>query len=178
MALRALPEIGEERDCFSNSARISGSTALVSCFVIGFWIRSKRTVFHELGHSERKTQRHNSEENHGVFEKRNRRDCHPSLAPEQGSGWRERIKKETKHTHSSLLKKPPPSKYSSLNPHIATTTSGRCIRINSEIKLLRATIFPRVTPERLPDTKHFAVRRDVDAVRRKDVLCGADVEEV
>ena len=94
MAPLAAPDTGEARDCFSNSARISGSTVdrlvweLPRDIYIYIYIyiipkipkKRKRTILHQLGHPKSKPQGDQREQNHRVLEKSQGGDYNQSNA--------------------------------------------------------------------------------------------------
>ena len=67
MAFRVAPDIGEERDCFSNSARISGSTGKSVSISDLIYTVNRFTILHKLGHPKSECQRHDSEEYHRIL---------------------------------------------------------------------------------------------------------------
>ena len=138
-----------------------------------------RTIFQELRHSNRNTERHDREQNHWIFKQAKRRD-YKKAGEEAFSGETvaistQQINKreqegQKKLTLGSLLIELSPSNRFCLNSDIRSGTRSN--------KLVRTAIIPRIPTERLPDALHGTVGRDIDPVGRKDVLWRTNVEQI
>lgn len=73
-ALRPAFEKGEDRDCFSNSARISGSTGIMSVAELEIYVYVVRTILQKFRHAERHCECKHSEQNHRILEQAEGRD--------------------------------------------------------------------------------------------------------